>query len=83
MLARFIRDGRLVDVPGKRSKRLQVLDYLAQRFELGVVYSESEVNELIRPFHDDVAAWRRYLVDEDFMTRRASLYWRSGGTVEL
>ena len=34
-------------------------------------------------FHDDYAALRRYLVDEQFLTREANVYWRSGGTIEV
>jgi hypothetical protein len=35
---------------------------------------------VLRQFHDDVAALRRYLVDEEFLDREAGEYWRSGGT---
>ena len=31
----------------------------------------------------DHAALRRYLVDEGFLTREESVYWRTGGTVEV
>ena len=74
--------GRLVTVPAKRAKRLVVLDHLAQRFEPGERYSESEVNNRLREAHDDVAALRRYLVDEGFLSREAGVYWRTGGSVE-
>ncbi|HEV7148233.1 MAG TPA: DUF2087 domain-containing protein [Pedococcus sp.] len=33
-------------------------------------------------FHDDVAALRRYLVDEGFLDRRDGQYWRAGGSVD-
>jgi hypothetical protein len=78
---RFVQDGRLVIMPTKRSKRLLVLDHVAQSFEPGRTYPESEVNEVLRRFHDDYAALRRYLVDELFLTREGGVYWRSGGTV--
>lgn len=57
-------------IPTKLAKRLVVLDHLAQNFELGVVYPESEVNAALFRFHPDVPALRRYLVDERFLTRR-------------
>lgn len=83
-LSRFLdADGSLVTIPSKRSKRLVVLDHLAQSFELGVVYREAEVNDRLGRFHPDVAALRRYLVDEQFLTRRDGFYWRSGGTVNI
>ena len=83
MLDRFFRDDRLVLMPTRRSKRLLVLDRVAQVFELGRTYPEREVNALLAPIHPDVAALRRYLVDEHFLTRDAGVYWRSGGTVDL
>jgi hypothetical protein len=83
ILARFVQDGRLVTMPTRRAKRLVVLDHVAQSFELGVTYPEAQVNEILAGFHDDYAALRRYLVDEQFLAREAGVYWRSGGTVTL
>jgi hypothetical protein len=79
----FVKDERLVLMPSKRSKLLVVLDHIAQSFELGVTYSETEVNAILRSFHDDVAALRRYLVDDEFLTRENNVYWRTGGTVDV
>lgn len=80
-LARFLTpDGRLHTIPAKQSKRLVVLDHLAQSFEPGRVYPERQVDEVLKGFHDDHAALRRYLVDEGFLTREDGHYWRSGGT---
>ncbi len=76
-------DGRLTAIPAKRSKRLVVLDLLARVFEPGQRYPELEVNALLRAFHDDVAALRRYLVDEGFLDRADGVYWRTGGSVDL
>lgn len=76
-------DGRLVRIPAKHTKRLVVLDLLAQEFVPGERYSETEVNNRLRPFHDDVAALRRYLVENLFLAREAGVYWRTGGTVVL
>ncbi|MGY1833723.1 DUF2087 domain-containing protein [Blastococcus sp. SYSU DS0669] len=83
VLSAFVRDGRLVSIPSQRSKRLVVLDHLVRVFEPGVRYPEREVNALLAVWHPDVAALRRYLVDEQFLTREAGIYWRSGGRVEV
>jgi hypothetical protein len=84
VLRAFVRsDGSLSSIPAKRAKRLVVLDRISQVFDVGRQYPEREVNALLRAFHPDVAALRRYLVDEGFMTRSDSVYWRSGGTVLL
>ncbi|MGZ4626909.1 MAG: DUF2087 domain-containing protein [Kineosporiaceae bacterium] len=74
-------DGRLTAIPAKHAKRLVILDHVAQRFEPGERYPETEVNNRLRAAHPDVAALRRYLVDEGFLSREAGVYWRSGGTV--
>jgi hypothetical protein len=83
ILDRFFRDGRLVLMPTRRVKRLVVLDQVAQLFELGVTYPEHQVNARLAPIHPDVAALRRYLVDEQFLTREGGVYWRSGGSVDV
>ncbi len=81
VLDRAFRDGRLVQLPSKRSRRLIVLDRLAQEFEPGEHYTERQVNAILAAFDSDVAALRRYLVDEGFLDRVRGEYWRSGGTV--
>lgn len=75
------RDGTLVRFPTKRSKRLVVLDHLAQRFEIGQRYPEQVVNDRLGEVHDDVAMLRRWLVDEQFLDRGNGMYWRCGGSV--
>lgn len=48
-----------------RSKRGIILERLAQEFEPGTHYSEAEVSSSLLRFHDDYAALRRYLVEDD------------------
>ena len=36
----------------------------------------------LRAFHPDVAALRRYMVDEQLLDRADGVYWRSGGRTE-
>lgn len=79
----FLRDGRLIRIPSQRSKRLVVLDFLAQEFEPGRRYPEREVNRRLRAYHDDVASLRRYLVDEELLQRDRGEYWRAGGSVDM
>jgi hypothetical protein len=83
VLSAFVRDGRLVSIPAQHSKRRVVLDHLVRVFEPGIRYPEREVNALLAVWHADVAALRRYLVDEGLLTREAGVYWRSGGPVDV
>jgi hypothetical protein len=70
--------GRLTAIPVQRKKRLAVLRWLVEDFQPGRRYDESEVNRIIARRHTDFAALRRYLVDEELMQRRRSVYWRTG-----
>lgn len=79
----FVREGRIVALPAKLSRRRDLLDHVARLFEPGIRYPEKRVNELLHEVYDDWAELRRALVDEDFLTRKHSMYWRSGGTVEV
>jgi hypothetical protein len=83
VLSAFVRDARLVSIPAQHSKRLVVLRHLVRVFEPGVRYPEREVNALLAVWHPDVAALRRYLVDEGLLAREAGVYWRIGGPVDV
>jgi hypothetical protein len=83
VLRSYLRDGRLTSMPRPGRKRRIVLDYLATAFEPGLRYQEAQVNAILRSWHDDVAALRRYLVEEGLLTREAGVYWRSGGWVDV
>lgn len=83
VLRTFLVEGRLTTTAIRRDKRLVVLRHIATVFEPGVRYAEKDVNVALRAFHDDYAALRRYLVDEDLLSREGNVYWRSGGHVEI
>lgn len=83
VLRAFVRDGRITSIPMTRSKRLVLLAMLVQEFEVGRRYSEQMVNLMLGKWHADTAAWRRYLVDEEFLAREDRQYWRIGGEVAL
>ncbi|MEV5559089.1 DUF2087 domain-containing protein [Nonomuraea wenchangensis] len=83
VLRTFLVDGRLTTLAMRRDKRLVVLRYIAMVFEPGRRYAEKDVNVALRAFHDDHAALRRYLVDEELLSREGDVYWRSGGHVEI
>lgn len=76
VLATFVRDGRLVQMPARQGKKLVILRWLVERFEPGVSYPEPEVNERLRQANPDCAALRRYLVDAGLMQREGGIYWR-------
>jgi hypothetical protein len=83
----FLRNGRLLRFPAQPAKRRAVLEHVARSFEPGVRHPEREVDSVLRKWCEggeaDHAALRRYLVDEDFLSRGEGQYWRSGGHVDL
>ncbi len=83
VLRTFFRNGRLTEIPMKRTKRRIVLERIALEFESGRDYDEKEVNVIVGAFFDDHAALRRYLVDEGFLDRDHGRYWRTGGRVDV
>ena len=73
----FLRDGRLVSIPAKPSKRDLLLPLILDRcFPEDRDYEEKEVNMRLALLHPDVAALRRYLIDGRWMTRDAGIYRR-------
>jgi excisionase family DNA binding protein len=74
---RFMKDGRFDVLPAQRKKRRYILEYILGQFELGKVYAEKEVNEIIGRFHDDYCRVRREFVDERMMSRKDGKYSRT------
>lgn len=78
-VAALFRDGRLVDVPREGALRRQLLAVLAERFEQDRVYTEKELGAVLAEVVDDVAAFRRYLVDHGLLERdNVGAYWLPG-----
>ena len=73
----FFAGARLREIPAQRAKRLLLLRYLVERFERRRDYVEREVNAILSEAHEDYAALRRYLVDEDLLTRSRGIYRRT------
>jgi hypothetical protein len=61
--------GRLVGIPRSPQRRRALLEYLAERFEAGRLYTERDVREKLTMVYDDHATLRRYLVDEGLLQR--------------
>jgi len=78
LVSRFVSDdGVLMAMPRRQSDRLIVLAHIAQAIERGRELDEPDVNARLRPFSDDVATLRRYLVDAGLLIRRPpGLYLR-------
>jgi hypothetical protein len=71
-------DGTLKQLPPQGNKLLIVLNFIVDAFAFDTNYTEKEVNTILRRFHLDTAALRRYLVDNGLMARESdgTRYWR-------
>lgn len=71
-------DGTLKQIPPQGNKLLIVLNFIVDAFAYDTDYTEKEVNTILRRFHVDTAALRRYLVDSGLMARESdgTRYWR-------
>lgn len=85
VLSVFLRpDGSLRQIPNSRTQAAKfrlVLEYLLAAFEPGLIYSEKEVNAILRRFNEDVSGLRRDLIDAGLLERErdGSKYWRPLG----
>jgi hypothetical protein len=71
-------DGSLKQIPPQGNKLLIILNFIVDVFAFDTNYTEKEVNTVLRRFHVDTAALRRYLVDNGLMARESdgTRYWR-------
>lgn len=67
-------DGKLKHVPVQLKKKLIVLGHLVSGLEKGRKYTEKEINEFIKGFHDDFATIRREFIMHQFMFRDNQIY---------
>ncbi|WP_346937618.1 DUF2087 domain-containing protein [uncultured Clostridium sp.] len=79
---RFIdHEGRIKIWPKKKEVKIEILKYLATKFEYDYLYSEKEVNNIIINWHtfEDYFLLRRGLIDYKFLCRKkdGSEYWRN------
>ena len=71
-------DGRLKTIPAQRKKLQVVMHRIAQDFAPGTRYSEKEVNNILKRYHEDTASLRRELISMRLMARESAgeAYWR-------
>lgn len=72
----FFDYGKLRSIPIQRKKRLICYEKIAESFEIGRVYEEKEVNEIITPIHEDYCTIRRDMIGEGIFKREGTRYTR-------
>jgi biotin operon repressor len=79
VLRDFFVGDRLKEIPARRKRRVIVLQHVVERFAPDRTYSQREVNDLLRPVHEDVTTLRRELVDYGFLQRDRGIYQLTRG----
>ncbi len=67
-------DGKLKNIPAQRKKKLIIFEHILKDLEMGKKYSEKEINEHIKQFHEDFATIRREFIINHYMYREAGIY---------
>lgn len=70
----YTADGKLKSLPVQLKKKLIVLEHLVSRLDKSRKYSEKEINDFIKNFHDDFATIRREFIMHQFMFRENQIY---------
>jgi hypothetical protein len=68
------KNGKVKTIPAQQKKKLFLLEHMAEGLKVGTKYSEKEINEYIKHFHDDFATLRREFIIHQFMYRENSVY---------
>jgi len=79
VLANYLNpDGSIRQIPQQPAKLQIILDYILEAFTPGIIYTEKEVNMIIRRFNIDTAGLRRDMIDRGMLQRKSdgSQYWR-------
>ena len=63
--------------PKKEKQKVILLYLIIKLFNKNEKYSETEINDILRPVYEDYVILRRYLVDYNFLNRldNGQIYW--------
>lgn len=70
----FTAAGKLKSIPAQLKKKLIVLEYIVSQLEKDRKYTEKELNEFIKGYHEDFATLRREFIMHQFMFRENEIY---------
>lgn len=76
VLKNYLEGDRLSEIPASRKKRLVILKWLVKKFDLNIIYPESDINQVIQRHHPDSATLRREIIGYRLMQRDNGFYKR-------
>lgn len=66
----------LREIPSSSKKRLTILKWVIDKFEMGVEYPEFTVDQILRRYYRDCETLRKELIDSRLMQEKNGIYWR-------
>ncbi|QTD42568.1 DUF2087 domain-containing protein [Sporosarcina sp. Te-1] len=77
---RYGLDGPLDTFPSKEKRKYIIAQEIIKRFEKDTIYTEKEVNDILKQVYYDFATIRRFFVDNGLMRRSedGKSYWIEG-----
>ncbi len=66
----------LREIPSSSKKRLTILKWVIDKFEMGVEYSEDAVNEILNRYYRDFESLRKELIDSRLLLQKDGIYFR-------
>lgn len=77
LVAKHMPQGRLTAFPNKEKARIAVVEHISGLFRSDRIYTEKEVDTLLKSVADDHTKARRYLIDYQYLHRKpdGSQYW--------
>ncbi|GIO43987.1 MULTISPECIES: DUF2087 domain-containing protein [Paenibacillus] len=70
----FTKEGRLKHLPAQQKKKRIVLEHLVEGLKPNTKYTEKEINEYIKQYHEDYATIRREFIMHQYMYRENEIY---------
>ena len=70
-------EGALKNFPSKEKKKIIILEEIMKNFSKRKIYSEKDINKILKRIYDDNVTIRRYLIEYGFFDRSkdCSKYW--------
>ncbi|MGD1914295.1 MAG: metalloregulator ArsR/SmtB family transcription factor [Rivularia sp. (in: cyanobacteria)] len=66
----------LKEIPSSSKKRLTILKWIIDKFEMGVEYPLDRVDEILNRYYRDSETLRQKLIDSGLMEENNGMYWR-------
>lgn len=67
------KEGKLKNIPSQKKKKLVILEYLVRKLD-EESYSELQINQFIKQYHEDFCTIRREFIVNGYMDRDAGIY---------